>query len=290
MTLNYVDHINRSIQFIETHLHDPDLNLDRISAHSGYSKYHYQRLFHVITNETVGQYVLKRRLTKAAIALSTSKQNVLDIALSCGFETHESFTRAFRKRFGIPPSQYKKVPVTEQLLLRNPITIDYLRNIENISLSPESIRSMRSLPLVGLQLEDNGQQEIQQVWTRIMLGTVPRCSYGIVEYPDEFRLNWTYLYTCAFEQGEEPSGLAYNWHKLLPETTYLVFHHTGAVETLPLTFEYIFGAWLPQSEWEISHPYCFERYDERFLGASHPESITEIYIPVQASADKTSHE
>lgn len=72
------------------------------------SKYHYQRMFHMITGVTVADYIRKRRLTMAAQELASSSTKVLDVALKYGYQTPEAFTKAFQRLHGMNPSDARK--------------------------------------------------------------------------------------------------------------------------------------------------------------------------------------
>jgi AraC family transcriptional regulator len=87
---------------------DSDLPLSALAAGVGLSRFHLHRLFARIAGETPKQYTLRLRISRGAALLLTSKSSILDIALSCGFKSHEAFTRAFRRRFGMSPSAYRR--------------------------------------------------------------------------------------------------------------------------------------------------------------------------------------
>ena len=74
---------------------------------AGLSAFHLHRVFSAAAGETPKQFTLRLRLGRAAAMLLTSDDSVLDIALGCGFQSHEAFCRAFRKRFGMTPSGYR---------------------------------------------------------------------------------------------------------------------------------------------------------------------------------------
>ena len=71
------------------------------------SRFHFHRMFHRLAGETLKHYTLRLRLERAAARLLAGKDTVLDIALANGFSSHEVFTRAFRRRFGTLPTQYR---------------------------------------------------------------------------------------------------------------------------------------------------------------------------------------
>ncbi len=94
------------LAFAAAHL-DEDLSLAALADQAGLSAFHLHRVFSAAAGETPKQFTLRLRLGRAAAMLLTTGDSVLDVALSCGFQSHEAFCRGFRKRFGITPSAYR---------------------------------------------------------------------------------------------------------------------------------------------------------------------------------------
>ncbi|HYC89547.1 MAG TPA: AraC family transcriptional regulator [Thermoanaerobaculia bacterium] len=92
---------------IQAHLEE-DLGLEALSRKAGLSPFYLQRLFKAAIGETPKAYTSRLRLERGAFRLLVHDSNVLDIALECGFQSHESFLRAFRRRFGRLPSDYRE--------------------------------------------------------------------------------------------------------------------------------------------------------------------------------------
>ena len=89
------------------HRLDDDLSLGRIASRAGWSAFHLHRAFHRGVGETPKRYTLRLRLESSATRLLTSADRILDIALAHGFSSHEVFTRAFRRHYGITPARYR---------------------------------------------------------------------------------------------------------------------------------------------------------------------------------------
>jgi AraC-like DNA-binding protein/effector-binding domain-containing protein len=94
------------VAYAAAHL-DQDVSLAALAGQAGLSTFHLHRVFSAAAGETPKQFTLRLRLGRAAAMLLTSEDAVLDIALDCGFQSHEAFSRAFRKRFGMTPSDYR---------------------------------------------------------------------------------------------------------------------------------------------------------------------------------------
>lgn len=92
--------LERAITYIEAHLNE-NIGLNEVSRETGYSYYHMTRLFSSVLGESVGHYINRRRLYNASEKLIHSDQKVIDIALDCGYESSEAFSRAFKAVFWI---------------------------------------------------------------------------------------------------------------------------------------------------------------------------------------------
>ncbi|MDQ0659704.1 AraC-like DNA-binding protein [Paenibacillus sp. W2I17] len=100
--------IQQSLFFIETHLHE-QIGLEEVASEALLSPYHYHRIFRNEVGMTVVDYIRNRRMSLASTTLRSTDAGILDIALACGFESQEAFTRAFRKLYGMPPGRFRKL-------------------------------------------------------------------------------------------------------------------------------------------------------------------------------------
>ncbi|HEV8068165.1 MAG TPA: AraC family transcriptional regulator [Planctomycetaceae bacterium] len=82
--------------------------LSNLAAEIGQSAFHAHRTLRAVLGEAPKQFTLRLRVDRAAAALISSRESILGIALDCGFESHEAFCRAFRRRFRMSPSAYRK--------------------------------------------------------------------------------------------------------------------------------------------------------------------------------------
>lgn len=90
------------------------IDMDELAAASGCSRFYASRLFKQYTGQIPSDYIRAVRLSHAAENLRDSSERVVDIALDASFESHDGFTRAFSKQFGIGPAAYAK-PIPESM-------------------------------------------------------------------------------------------------------------------------------------------------------------------------------
>ena len=105
--MDWIRSLNRAIGYIEDNLLT-DLSCEDIAEHIYSSSFHFQRVFSLLTQMTVGEHIRNRRLSLAGQELIMSKARVIDIALKYGYDTPESFTKAFSRFHGITPIQAKR--------------------------------------------------------------------------------------------------------------------------------------------------------------------------------------
>lgn len=100
--------ITKAINYIRTASNKNGITIDDIASHAGFSTDYFNRIFFAHTGFNIMEYVRFSRLKKAAYLLRLTENDILSIALDCGYEAHESFSRAFKNQYGISPSEYRK--------------------------------------------------------------------------------------------------------------------------------------------------------------------------------------
>jgi AraC family transcriptional regulator len=118
---DYQNRINRVFQYIDENL-DADLSLNTISEIAFFSPYHFHRVFKSITQETLNEYVTRRRTEKSALNLIHKDVGITEISIQCGFNDNSSFTRTFKKYYGVSPTEFRK---------QNPNKFSKIRQLES---------------------------------------------------------------------------------------------------------------------------------------------------------------
>ncbi|MCK8524129.1 AraC family transcriptional regulator [Aquimarina sp. D1M17] len=109
MIQEHASRINNALLYIEDNL-DSELSLDTIAKVAHYSPFHFHRIFKTITNEPLQVYINRKRLEKTAALLFRKKETpISEIYTKYGFNSNSSFTRAFKKFYGISPSEFRNI-------------------------------------------------------------------------------------------------------------------------------------------------------------------------------------
>lgn len=90
-------------QYIYDHS-DQTISLEDLAQYTGFSKYHFNRIFFAATGYQLGEFIQRHKLEKALHIIKQGNHNIIDVALSVGYESPSSFSRAFKKNFSVTPS------------------------------------------------------------------------------------------------------------------------------------------------------------------------------------------
>ena len=105
--MDWICGIQRAIDYVEAHLTD-DIDYEAAAREAASSVFHFQRMFSMLVGYTLGDYIRMRRLSLAADELHRTNGKIIDIALRYGYDTPESFSRAFARFHGITPTEARR--------------------------------------------------------------------------------------------------------------------------------------------------------------------------------------
>lgn len=228
------------------------LTLDEVTCRSGYSKWHFQRIFREETGKILGQYLRERRLTHTAFELRLSKKSITDIAWDHGFDSVQAFTRSFKRQFQVTPAVYRKSPSWPYNGMCPPI------RLELINAPPMNIVLQQEIRLLGrfnyysyprCRIDDGQLQLWMKYWVNFIsaLTSRPKNLVGLINYHAGEKktdsVDFSYV-TCVKgdEQGDEyPDLHAIN----IPGGMYACFYYKGVAEKLNEFICHIYDTWLP---------------------------------------------
>jgi len=286
LPLDYLACVRRGIDHVERHL-ESEIALADVARAAGLSQWHFQRIFKALTNETLKTYIRSRRLACALDALRDPGARIIEIALAAGFESQESFTRAFRRVYRMTPGQYRRIGGRSLFPVKPEFDAHYLQHLhQGVSLAP-SLQSWPAQRVVGLRTlffgidsdKNNLARKLPPLWDAFLarLGDihdralVPRkLAYGALRAVDERSEQLEYL-ACVPVTGAAapPPGMA---ALDLPAARYACFTHRGPVAALDHTVNYAYSSWLLASGKEHDGGWDIEVYGEQY----HPTEATSV--------------
>lgn len=163
MKADYFQLLNDSIAYIERHI-ESGLHADAIAEAVHYTYPHFARIFSDVVGMSPLTYAARRKLTRAAKDLIETDRQIADIALHCGFESQQTFTRAFTSEFGMPPLKYRKRGIPDGM------TLPFAFISEEQSSAPEIILCrLPSMEVASFSAYDNVQpKNREKQWDKIV--------------------------------------------------------------------------------------------------------------------------
>ena len=280
-----MERIFKSIDFIEHNMFEP-IDIHDIAQASSYSTYHFCRIFRALVGDSPKEYLRKRRLTIAAERLAKGESSILNIALDCQFESHAAFTRSFKQLFKMTPEQYRDKADPFRLIYRDQFSPNMLHHLQNrLAMEPEIVERP-AVKVVGSARQYREENlDMNTLWSAFrenvtqITNRVGQNAFGIYEEYEESDEGVGFSYVCAVEVSDfnlVPEGMV---ARVIPAHLYAVFRHDGPVSSLPETMKYIWGSWLPKSDYEYVEQPDFELYspDTQSEGG---DRILFLHIPV----------
>lgn len=291
--MEWSERMNAAVNYIEDNL-DGTLDFKGAANLACCSLFHFQRMFYAILGCTPAEYARKRRLTMAARELTSSKVRVIDIALKYGYDSPDSFARAFRNVHGVTP-QAARAPgvklsafprISFNIELKGGVGMDY-RIVE---------KKEFSMALIKKKFNTTGGQnfiKIPQWWQEYLkspdctamemltggeCGAVTGgCSLGICIEPDEIKdpLNYEFYYGIGVEIPDGNDVGKFEKY-VVPAGTWAVFDCN--LENLQDVTRRIFSEWFPSTGYEHAPAPEIEVYFPENLAAK--EMPCQIWIPV----------
>ncbi len=274
----WAEGIQSAIEYIEDNL-TQELKIEDIAAKAYVSPFYFQKIFCVLCGFTVSEYIRSRRLTLAAQELSCSDCRIVDIAVKYGYDSHDSFTRAFTKFHKISPSAARERGAS----LRAFAPLKIKLTLEGANMLEYKIEEKLSFAVIGKMRKfntDTSYEEIPKFWDEYAQ------SGGHDIVPGMYGLCWDgdgkefeYYIGCNYLPYKEiPEGYV---AKVIPAGTWAVFPCRGPiVESLQSVNTQIWSEWLPNlRDYKLAGNYNLEVY--LTPPKENPmDNYCEIWVPV----------
>ncbi len=282
--MNWSKIIEDAIRFIEENITE-DLTVGRIAKEVNTSAFYFQKGFSMLCGLTVGEYVRMRRLSLAGEELLSTDIKVIDLAMKYGYDSADSFTKAFTRFHGSTPTDVRTngANIKSFAPLHIKLTLDGGKTMEYRIEKKPAFKVMGVSRIIGY---GDGYTTIPKFWDEVFSGSDNKLMgmYGVCldgEVPgDEFR------YMIADDYNEDLAASKGYEVKEIPEYTWAVFPCRGAMpKALQDVNTQVFNEWLPASNYEIAAGFNIEFYTDETkykLGTQDPDYYSEIWVPVKA--------
>ncbi|HBZ64589.1 MAG TPA: AraC family transcriptional regulator [Lachnospiraceae bacterium] len=283
--MDWMNAIGESIQYIEKHLAD-EITLEEIANHVCISSFYLQKGFSFACGITISEYIRNRRMALAGNDLLAGYAKVIDIALKYGYDSPDSFTKAFTRFHGVTPAKVRK----DHSMLKSFAPLKIKLSIEGGYLMDYKIEKKAAFTVIansGTFSYENAKEVIPQFWQQHFKegkGNVVCGVYGINIDEKMGKDSFEYLIADPYEDGRKvPDGFV---TRTIPEFNWAVFPCKGPLPSaLQDVNTKIFTEWLPAlRDYEFAAGYCVEMYDDptKFSKGTMDENYySEIWIPVK---------
>ena len=299
--MEYRNRIQRTIDYIEDRAR-ADIRMEQLADVACFSPFHFCRMFQVFTGSSVMEYVRHRRLASSIFDLKHGGR-LVDIAIEYGFGSRDSYSRAFKRVYGMTPGEcrkQRKFPVPEKRLVLEEREQNSRSKVMVYGLKMK-IMEMPEITVAGYELKTDlsrNTQDIPKFWQKLIkdgsLETTPgklhiSAEYGQVQlaYCTETGSDgnsFSYIIGWIVDDARDlPDGLKVYQN---PALTYAVFttpptpvEHFSTV--IQLTSRYVFHDWLPSSEYEFDERGSdLEWYDQRGTGTDNV--CMDVCVPIKS--------
>lgn len=278
---DYIKRINMVVEYINNHINE-EMYLKKLSEISNFSEYHFHRIFKAYKRETLGTYISRIRIERAAILLKYSETSIENIALSVGYENPSAFSRAFKLFFKVPPIEYRN---NNNIYIKRPLEHGVLINLEPPQMIHMRDKTVIYVELVGTPDAKDFPNAYNKLWRLVNKKDFSKNQplEHIAIYHDDPKITTTdkfRSYVClSIDQPIKPLGEV--GVKKISGGLYAKFTHCGSYSNLEATYNKIFGEWLFNSELELRNEPFFEKFVNDPSKTLSENLKTEIYIPVQ---------
>ncbi|MDO4492025.1 MAG: AraC family transcriptional regulator [Lachnospiraceae bacterium] len=277
--------IGNSIQYIEEHITE-NISADDIAKEVGVSSFYFQKGFSMLCGFSVSEYIRNRRLALAGNDLLITDEKVIDIAMKYGYDSPDSFTKAFTRFHGVSPSTVRR----DEVLLKTFAPLKIKISLEGGYLMDYKIVKKEAFTVIAHVRTfsyEGSKEAIPAFWQEHFQsgkGSTVMGYYGICIDPERGQQDFEYMIADPYNpQVEVPEGFV---TRTIPAFDWAIFPCRGAMpDALQETNAKIYTEWLPAlKEYEFAAGYCVEYYDDPTKyekGTQDENYYTEIWIPVK---------
>ncbi len=288
--MDWQNRMGRALDYLEKHLRE-EIDYEAAARKANCSLFHFMRIFQIVTDISPAEYVRRRRLSLAATDLAAGDERVIDVALRYGYESPDSFGRAFKREFGFMPSEAREpgrvlhayTPLAFTVVLKGAKPMEY-----RIEKGPEYRLTGLSIPVSSV--DGCNFVTIPAFWDEIMsdgrfgklLEAGSGSSVGLCGVCRNFDMKaGTFIYSAAIETPADRSPLPPGCDEFtVPATTWAKFTARGPLRpNLQETVKRIFGEWFPNSGREHAGTAEIEYYPDLDPGSQ--DYWCEYWVPLK---------
>jgi len=276
--IQYRNRLDKVVDYIYDNL-ESDVSIDRLAEIACLSPYHWHRIYSSMRGESVAATVKRLRMHRAAERLAHTDMDIPNIATQAGYNTVESFNRAFKQVFDLPPATYRErgshaeygAAIGVGDAKRFNITVQTLPSIHCASVA-------HSGPY--LQIDQAMGKLFASLQGAQLLPEAPRMFAQFVDDPDLVAADELRSYACMpIDAGTNLPETVES--KLIEPGLVATLHYQGPYVDMKPAYQWLYGVWLPQSGYEPADQPAIEEYLNSPQFVAPNELLTDIHLPLQ---------
>ncbi|PRR79753.1 AraC family transcriptional regulator [Clostridium vincentii] len=282
--MDWLESMNKAVEYLEDNITEK-LDIEKVAKIALSSTFHFQRMYHMITGVTIGEYIRRRRLTLAAQDI-ISGEKIINVAYKYGYETPEAFTKAFGKMHGISPSAARELGAN----LKAYPKLSFHISIKGDKDMNYKIVDKGRFTVVGKQtritmVDGENFKQVPEFWGDCMKdGSYQWISskagkLGVLGICKDFSQDDEFNYMLGVEEIKDtlPEGYI---SSIIPAATWAVFETVGALpEAIQNLTRRIFTEWLPSTGYQLDCAPELEVYPKGDMYSD--DYKCEIWIPIK---------
>ena len=282
--MDWLESMNKAVEYLEANITEK-LDIEKVAKIALSSTFHFQRMYHMITGVTIGEYIRRRRLTLAAQDI-ISGEKIINVAYKYGYETPEAFTKAFGKMHGISPSAARELGAN----LKAYPKLSFHISIKGDKDMNYKIVDKGRFTVVGKQtritmVDGENFKQVPKFWEDCMKdGSYQWISskagkLGVLGICKDFSKDDEFNYMIGVEEIKDTLPKGY-LSATIPAATWAVFESVGALpDAIQNLTRRIFTEWLPSTGYQHDCAPELEVYPEGDFYST--DYKCEIWIPIK---------
>ncbi|MGL4106942.1 AraC family transcriptional regulator [Clostridium sp. LP20] len=283
--MEWIESIREAIVYIEENITE-DLSMNEIADRVNISPFYFQKGFGILCGYSLNEYIKRRRLALAGSEVLSTNGKIIDIAIKYGYDSPDSFTKAFTRFHGVTPSSVRK----EGAMIKSFVPLKIKFSLEGGYIMDYKIVEKDAFKVIGAYGKfkyDSAFMEVPSFWNEhISKGKQKEiCGMYGINIDEEMSGN-EFEYLIADDYSKEKEGMEGYIVKTIPKFTWAVFPCNGpSPSAIQDTNKKIFSEWLPNCrDYEIAAGYNIEMYgdpSEYEKGILDENYYSEVWIPVK---------
>jgi AraC family transcriptional regulator len=281
----YADNIRKAIDFLETH-YTKNILLEDIAHFACLSPFHFHRIFKLTTHHTIKQTLTRIRIEKAAQLLKFTPYDIAQIGLEVGYENHETFSRAFKNYFGVPPSQYRSQS-SQEIAHKQAQYTQKKVDLASLRIEKPIIKYLEPFEVAFIR-HTGSYDKVGVVWRKLLFWAFQHLQFGkqtatmgIVHDNPEITDTQNTRYDACIIVKKPFKSTAEIVSKQISGGKYAVFRYKGAYDDFYTIYDYVYSVCLTEFNFRLRNEPTLEWYIKSPPFYKPENYLTDFYVPIE---------